>query len=373
MIGTDPTFSVSEFVAVFNQSMEMVYPSVGITGELANFRIRKGRWLYFDLKDEDASVPFFGTVQQLPGPLEDGLNLEIFGRPRLHPQFGFTVNVTNIQVVGKGSLKKAQAMLAKKLKDEGLFSAERKRPLAYPPERIGLITSIESAAYADFVKIINQRWGNMNIELADSLVQGMEAPTQLVNAIEYFNQLANPPEVLVIIRGGGSADDLAAFSTEQVVRAVAASRIPTLVAIGHEVDISLAELAADKQASTPSNAAELLAPDIGNERVNLASLKKHMHYSLQAVYTDKKQQTDETRVKLDEILNNIITRIETDLQQRRILLKTLDPKAPLSRGFALIRGPKGELIKAVAAAKRAGRLSIDLRDGTISAKVVDKD
>lgn len=372
-VGSDPVFSVSEFVAVFNQSMDMMYPTIGIVGELSSFRVRKGRWVYFDLKDEDSSVAFFGNVGQLPGPLEDGLNVEVFGRPRLHPQFGFTLNITSVRVVGKGSLAKAQAMLAKKLEREGLFSVERKRELPYPPSHIGLITSVESAAYADFIKIIDQRWGNLKIELIDTLVQGMEAPAQIVSAVENFNQLANPPEVLVIIRGGGSADDLAAFSTEQVVRTVAASRIPSIVAIGHETDISLAELAADKQASTPSNAAELLVPDADHEIVNLANLKKHIYQALQAVYTDKQQITDNAKVRLDDILNNIITHAEHDLRHIKLLLQAVNPEAPLKRGFAIIRSSDGKLVKTVKSAREAGKLSINLSDGRVSAKVLSED
>jgi exodeoxyribonuclease VII large subunit len=371
MIGSDPTFTVSEFVAVFNQSLDMMYPSVGISGELANFKVSKGRWVYFDLKDEDSSVRFFGNVQQLPGPLEDGLTLQVHGRPRLHPQFGFSVNVLKIQVVGKGSLAKAQAMLQKKMEKEGLFSQERKRPLPYPPARVGLITSIESAAYTDFIKVVDQRWGNLRIELADCLVQGMDAPAQLVNAIENFNQTADPPDVLVMIRGGGSADDLAAFSTEQVVRAVAASRIPTLVAIGHERDISLAELAADRQASTPSNAAELLVPDADHERLQAAALKKHIYNSLMALYTDKKRLSAETNTRLNEIMDNLIVHNRQDLEQKKLLVRALDPQAPLRRGFALVRSDEGKLISTVKSAERAGRLSIDLSDGTVRAKVLE--
>ncbi|HET7673844.1 MAG TPA: exodeoxyribonuclease VII large subunit [Candidatus Saccharimonadales bacterium] len=371
MIGTDPSFSVSEFVAVFNQSLDMMYPRVGIVGELANFRISKGRWVYFDLKDEGSSVKFFGSVRALPGPLKDGLNLEVFGQPRLHPQYGFSVNISAMQVVGEGSLAKAQTLLAKKLEKEGLFSAERKRPLPYPPVRIGLITSVESAAYSDFVKIVNQRWGNINIELADCLVQGLEAPAQLVNAIEHFNQMADPPEILVLIRGGGSADDMSAFSTEQLVRAVAASRIPTLVAIGHERDVSLAELAADKQASTPSNAAELLVPDAHHEKLQLQEAKKHLYRSIRDIYAVKKQETDATMAGISEALNNILVQNELMLKEKKLLLRALDPYAPLGRGFALVRGPRGELITSVKPAKKAGRLSIELSDGSVSAEVTD--
>jgi exodeoxyribonuclease VII large subunit len=373
MIGSDPSFTVSEFVAVFNQSMEMAYPSVGIVGELSNFRVSKGRWVYFDLKDESCSVRFFGNVQQLPGPLENGLSIEVFGQPRLHAQYGFSVNVSRIRVVGEGSLAKAQAMLQKKLEKEGLFSVQRKRTLPYPPDRIGLITSVESAAYADFVKIVNQRWGKLKIELVDTLVQGTEAPMQLVGAIEHFNQLAEPPEVLVLIRGGGGADDLAAFSTEQVVRAIASSRIPTLVAIGHEIDVSLGELAADRQASTPSNAAELLVPDADHELVNLTSLKKHMYQAVGGLYTNEKQATADARDSLGEALNNIFVRNGHYIERQKLLLRALDPFAPLKRGFALARDKQGRLVKTVRSAEAAKDLTIDLSDGSINAKVLGKE
>jgi exodeoxyribonuclease VII large subunit len=371
-LGTDPTLTVSEFVAVFNQSMEMMYPSVGIIGELANFKVSKGRWVYFDLKDESSSVRFFGNVQSLPGPLEDGLNLEVFGRPRLHPKYGFNVNVSDMKVVGEGSLAKAQALLAKKLELEGLFSRERKRSLPYPPSRIGLITSVESAAYGDFIKIINSRWGNLKIEHMDCLVQGMEAPPQLAGAIEYFNQLASPPEVLVLIRGGGSADDLSAFSTEHVVRAIAGSRIPTLVAVGHETDISLGELAADRRASTPSNAAELLVPDADNELANLAGTKRHLYGLIESAYADKKRSTDETAGRLKEILNNILIQNYLDLEQKKLILRAFDPETPLKRGFALVRDSGGRLIKTVSSAEKAGKVSIDLSDGAVNAKVLGR-
>jgi exodeoxyribonuclease VII large subunit len=253
--------TVSDFVAVLNQTLEYAYPSIVVTGELANFRVSKGRWVYFDLKDEHASVKCFATIYQLPGPLEDGMLLNVRATPRLHQLYGFSLNATNIQPAGEGTIRRASELLRAKLTAEGLFDDSRKRVIPYPPARIGLIASGESAAYIDFMKILQARWSGVEIVHADVQVQGEVAPAQIVAAIEQLNGLATPPDVLVITRGGGSAEDLQAFSTEQVTRAVAASRVPTLVAIGHEVDVSLAELAADQRASTPSNAAELLVPD----------------------------------------------------------------------------------------------------------------
>jgi len=207
-----PSFSVSEFVAVLNQTLEYAYPNVVVSGEIANFRVSKNRWVYFDLKDEGATVKFFGTIYQLPGPLEDGMVVAVRGMPRLHPLYGFSVTAQTIQPVGEGSIKKAAKLLEAKLAAEGLFDAERKRPLPYPPSHIGLVASTESAAYRDFVKVIGARWGGMQISVIDVQVQGEASPAQVVAAIQQFNQMASSPEVLVVTRGGGSAEDLQAFS-----------------------------------------------------------------------------------------------------------------------------------------------------------------
>ena len=139
--------NVSEFVAVLNQTLEYAYPNVVVCGELANFKVSKNRWVYFDLKDEEATVRFFGTVYQLPGPLDDGMMVAVKGSPRLHPQYGFSVTVQSIRPIGEGSIKKAAKLLEAKLAAEGLFAAERKRKLPYPPTSIGLVASVESAAY----------------------------------------------------------------------------------------------------------------------------------------------------------------------------------------------------------------------------------
>lgn len=365
MIGSEPTFTASEFVAVFNQSLDMLYPSVGITGELSNFRVSKNRWVYFDLKDEGASVKFFGTVYVLPGPLEDGMTLEVHGRPRLHPQFGFSVQVDSIQAVGEGSIKKAQDLLARKLEAEGLFDPERKRGVPYPPTRIGLVTSAESAAIADFRKIIDARWGRLDVQLIDVQVQGVDAPAQIASAITQFNQLSNPPDVLVIIRGGGSADDLGAFSTEPVVRAVAASRVPTVVAVGHEVDVSLAELAADLRASTPSNAAELLVPDRAHEALVLGDAKQQLYNQLLALSDKETERVATLKAELHRAMTEVISDELRSLKSSRDMLELLDPKAPLKRGYAFVTSEAGEVIKSVRGLTQNMGLNIELTDGKI--------
>lgn len=360
--------SVSEFVAVLNQTLEYAYPGVTVTGELANFRVSKNRWVYFDLKDEESSVKFFGTVYQLPGPLEDGMVVAVSGMPRLHPLYGFSVNVMAMKPVGEGSIKKAVALLEEKLTKEGLFDPDRKRILPYPPTRIGLITSAESAAYRDFVKVLGARWGGVCISLIDVQVQGEAAPAQIVAAIEQFNQLAEPPDVLAITRGGGSAEDLQAFSTEQVTRAVAASRIPTIVAIGHEIDVSLAELAADQRASTPSNAAELLVPDRRAILTGLSAYKKQMeHCARQAV----RRTASELTLSVDILHTATERALQTagqHLHLRRQLLHAFDPQAALQRGYALVR-QDGALVRSGTQLKPGQEIRINLSDASVTADV----
>ena len=363
-----PVLSPSDFVALLNQTLEYAYPSATVEGELANFRVSKGRWVYFDIKDATASVKFFGTVYNLPGPLEEGMMLRVTGTPRLHPLYGFSVTVQAIALSGEGTIKKAFELLLQKLTLEGLFEPARKRLLPYPPAHIGLITSGESAAYADFVKVLGARWGGMQIDLADVQVQGEPAAGQIVRAIEHFNSLGEPPDVLVIIRGGGSADDLQTFNTEVVTRAVAASRIPTVVAIGHEVDTSLAELAADLRGSTPSNAAELLVPDRMRILAEVASIRQEMGRLLSAsVQTGKKDLKIKQVLLYDSVISLLNHHHET-INYSIKLLELLNPQNILKRGYAVVY-VKGKVVKSSKHVIKGSTLQIRLADGTLQAEV----
>lgn len=367
-MNSEPLFGVSDFVAVLNQTLEFAYPSVSIVGELANLRVSKGRWVYFDLKDESSSVKFFGTVQQLPGPLEEGMMLQVRGMPRLHNLYGFSVNVQFMQPVGEGSIKKAAALLEAKLTAEGLFDPLRKRPLPYPPRRIGLITSGESAAYRDFVKVLDGRWGGVEILHADVQVQGEPAISQIVQAIAYFNTHSEAVDVLIITRGGGSADDLAAFSTEQVTRAVAASRIPTLVAIGHEVDVSLAELAADVRASTPSNAAELLVPDRKAEGERIVNVRRALFDEVSACYKSQQKELARTAEDFAQRIQALFDRSSNRIKEYRSLLEALSPAFILTRGYAIVRDGS-RVVRSASGINRGDVISIEFADGSKKAEV----
>jgi exodeoxyribonuclease VII large subunit len=363
------TVSVSEFVALLNQTYDFAFPSITIVGELANFKISRNKWVYFDLKDDEASVRFFGTVYMLPGPLEDGLMMQVRGTPHMHERFGFSVSVQTMQPVGEGALKRAAELLSAKLQTEGLFDEARKRPVPYPPQHIGLITSAQSAAYADFIKVIGARWGGLQIDLIDVQVQGEAAPDMIVRAIEQFNELKQPPEVLVVIRGGGSADDLAAFSTESVVRAVAASRVPTFAAIGHETDLSLTEMAADLRASTPSNLAELLVPDRQTVLRTLRQNTEDLHELITGYIDDERGRLDDFARDATLNLERAIKDNRTKLQSAAQLLKVLSPQAALKRGYAIVRRENGQLVRTADDAPEGVIVHISVDGDDISAMV----
>ena len=360
-------FSVSDFVAVFNQTVEYVYPPVTIVGELSNFKISKGKWIYFDLKDDYSSVRFFGTVFALPGPLEEGMLVRVTGVPRLYQTFGFSITVRTILPVGEGALKKAADLLKAKLTKEGLFEPSRKRSILYPPTRIGLVASGESAAYVDFLKVLNARWGGVEIIHAESQVQGELAIEQVVSAIQRLNEEADL-DVIVITRGGGSADDLAVFSTEQVTRAIASSRVPTLAAIGHEIDESLAELAADVRASTPSNAAELLVPDkVATHRhiaVEVQAMQAHVQHVIQAQRAYSENDVQLLRTKTLAVIHSS----QLWLTQKCTQLEAYNPTNVLRRGYAIVRN-QTSVVRATSDVTVGDTLDIRFFDGSAQVTV----
>ncbi|HET8991760.1 MAG TPA: exodeoxyribonuclease VII large subunit [Candidatus Saccharimonadales bacterium] len=363
--------SVSDFVALFNQTLEFAYPAVTIIGELANFRVSRNKWIYFDLKDEFSTVKFFGSVYQLPGPLEEGMLLKVKGQPRLHNLYGFSINVATIQPTGEGSIKKAADLLKDKLQKEGIFDESRKRALVYPPERIGLVTSRQSAAYADFIKILNARWAGLEIELIDVQVQGEIAPSQIVSAINQFNTNPDPPEILVLIRGGGSAEDLMAFSTEEVTRAVASSRVPTIVAIGHEIDVSLSELAADQRASTPSNAAELIVPDKAVELSQLDGTRDDLYKQIRLLIETSRDNLESNSEMLKSMLEHRLKEARSYLVSSTSLLLAFNPEAILRRGYAIVRDSKMQVVKNANKISNGEALSIKLYGGELRASVTE--
>lgn len=362
--------SPTDFVALANQTLEHVFGRAVVEGELSNFRVSKNKWLYFDLKDEYSKVACFASIYALPGPLEDGMVVRITGTPRLHPQFGFSVTVQTITPAGEGSIKKAFLLLKKKLTDEGLFDESRKRFIPDMPQTIALVASVKSAAYADFIKIVSSRWPFLTIQVFDTQVQGEAAPEQLVRAITNANEQAELADVLVVTRGGGSADDLQAFNDERVVRAVAASRMPTVVAIGHEIDESLSELAADLRASTPSNAAELLVPDKAAEQAQVSVLRDTLNSNARSFVDLAVADSRFMRQQVQAAPMRMLDAVTSETKQLRQLLSAYDPRIILTRGYSLVR-QNNLLVTSVGQVAKDDTLLVELSDGSVDVTVTD--
>jgi exodeoxyribonuclease VII large subunit len=330
--------SVSDFVALTNQTLEYAYPSVSLVGEVSEYKVIQGKWVSFKLKDDGAVVSCFGSVFQLRTPVQDGMKIIVVAQPRLNQKGYFTLNIRSMKPLGEGSIKKGFELLKAKLEAEGLFAPERKRTLPRVPQRVAVITSTESAAYADFTRIINERWGGLSVSVAHTQVQGDPAADQIIRAINYFNGQETLPEVLIIIRGGGSAEDLSTFNDEPLARAIATSRIPTLVGVGHEIDHSLADMVADVRAATPTHAAETLVPDrqeiiratrsqvAATGNIVLRAIEQH-HLRIKESLKDALQKTQEQLQRYEERVKGV-----------RSVLEELDPQTVLRRGYALLRG-----------------------------------
>lgn len=359
-------YSVSDALAVINQTLEYAYPTITVEGEVANYKISGGKWVFFDLKDNQMLLKCFMPAWNLRTVIEDGMKILVKAKPRLG-KYGFSLNVDLLKPVGEGSIKKSFELLKSKLEKEGLFSSERKRILPDLPEHVGIVSSVDAAGYKDFLKIIEKRFGGMKIDVANTAVQGIAAPNQIINALNYFNESANPPEVIVILRGGGSRDDLVAFDDELLTRTIAASRIPTLVGVGHEIDITLADLAADKRASTPSNAAQIIIPDKREIISNLQSSLNHTFTKVDHQITYKLNLVTESKKQIKDKLLNIFKENEQQFYQLSLALKQLNPKIVLERGYAIIRDKNGKILHSTP--KIGDELQIELAKNEITALV----
>jgi exodeoxyribonuclease VII large subunit len=331
-------FSVSDLIATINQTLEYAYPIVEVEGEVASFKVNQGKFVFFDVKDSGGSINCFMTVWQLRLPIEDGMKVIISATPKLTQWGKFSLTVKSIRPSGEGSIKKSFEILRAKLDKEGLFDIERKRPLPRLPSYIAVISSTQAAGYADFIKIIGDRWGGLKIDVAQVQVQGSVAPDQIIRALNYFNSQSELPEVIAIIRGGGSADDLSAFNDEPLVRAIAASRVPTIVGVGHEIDESLADMVADVRAATPSNAAQILVPD---RQEVIRAVNHQVRSLLPRVENALSAQSGSIKVLLGHALektSEYADRAVDDLNATRAILQQLNPRTVLHRGYAILKG-----------------------------------
>lgn len=379
---------VKEFIGILNETLGFAFPAVVVEGEVASFKVNQGKWVFFDLKDEDATLGCFMPVYQLKVPLEDGMKVRVTGTPKLTNWGKFSFTAKSVELAGEGELRRAFELLKERLGKEGLFEQSRKRPLPEYPATIGVITSVQSAAYQDFMKILNARWGGVTVRVADVQVQGAPAPDQIIAAIEYFSQMADPVDVLVLIRGGGSLEDLQAFNTEGVARAVAGSRTPVIVGVGHEVDTSLADYAADVRAATPTDAARIVVPDRAHVTESLTLYEHKLERligervgAMQQMLNHSMGQMERfVRLPREQVLrqealilaqqSNMQLRLRQRLEGLQRLMTSYDPMATLARGYAIVKHD-GKVLKDKTAVSIGDKLMVQLANGSINSEVIE--
>jgi exodeoxyribonuclease VII large subunit len=432
---------VRELVGQVRELVEQEYGDVWVEGEISNFRPAPSGHVYFTLKDADAQLPivlFRRQAMLLRFRPEDGLHVLVRGRVSIYEQRGqMQLVAETMEPVGAGSLQLAFEQLKQRLKAEGLFDTARKRPLPAFPRTVGIVTSPTGAVIRDFLNIVARRHSGLNILILPVSVQGDQAPAEIDSAIAHLNA-SGLVDVIVLARGGGSLEDLAAFNSERVARAIAASRLPVVSAIGHETDFTIADFAADLRAPTPSAAAELIteaqhkiAEHLANQAHRLDRAVRFQILQAQQRLTRLPVSRAEFRVsallrrasqRLDDLGSRQEAALDRQIRQRqqqvaslnaavlshdprrplaqarerllacnthidrsleRLLrdfasahnafdarLHSLSPLAVLDRGYALVIGPEGSLIRSIAQINPGDRLTTRLADGAFTSQVV---
>lgn len=385
---------VGDYLSLLNEVLHDRVPSseIVIEGEVSDYRVAQQKWVSFDLKDEkaEAVLKCFATVWQITTPIEDGMRVHVTGFPKMYERFGtLKLNVQTIEPIGEGALKRAYDLLKKKLEVEGLFDVSRKRTLPRFPKKIGLITSRDAAAYGDFLRIVNNRWGGIEIDHAHVHVQGREAVGEILSAFRYFNSLAveDRPDAIVLTRGGGGLEDLHAFNDEQVARAVYQSLIPVVCAVGHERDESLCDYVADIRASTPSNAAERVVPSRADVKYELDMMMQRQEQQLQFVMDEYRTAADKVATRVGHILERERDRLTTmqvrfhdhveswlpslkdSIESSTRLLRQVDPTRILARGYAIVRAG-GTVVRDASSLAIGREIAIQLGGGSVDAEIL---
>lgn len=388
-------FSVAQITSYIKEILEGAFPTICIEGEISNWRPSTSGHVYFTLKDNTAqlkAVMFKGSLYSLKFRPKDGDKVRCTGRISVYePQGNYQLIVNKMEATGSGDILAMLEERKKKLAAEGLFNEENKKPLPQFPHTIGVVTSPTGAAIRDILQVSQRRNKNINVIVFPALVQGDGAAQTIQKMIEIAN-FYKLCDVLIVGRGGGSLEDLLPFSEENVIRAVAASEIPVISAVGHEIDWALCDYAADKRAATPSAAAELAVP-------LLSDIKQDISYYKTELYNEIKQKIEKKRlivrafdpssleVRFRNIQQPLLNRFDnakqglrdgildkikdyrTRIATCRTILENASPQTIFNRGYSMVTDEKGNIIKSSAQVKSGEMLTITPSEGKIIAKV----
>lgn len=389
--------SVTQLTLLIKETLENGFDSLWVRGEVSNVAKPRSGHIYLTLKDDGAQISaviWRNLASRLPFDLKDGQEVLCGGGIDVYPPHGkYQLIVRAIEPCGIGALQLALQQLYQRLAAEGLFAPERKRPLPRFPRRVAFVTSPTGAAIRDFLEVARRRWPRLEVLVIPARVQGAGAAEEIATGIQVANALPDPPEVLVVGRGGGSLEDLWCFNEEVVVRAIHASRIPVVSAVGHEIDVTLSDLVADVRALTPSEAAERVVPSAEEVHAALQATERRLTALAQA-------RLDEARLRLDALaqrrvfrrpfetvqefsrhLDDLELRLTRATRRRRdqaqdalqsfaARLESLSPLAVLSRGYSLTtRAADGAILRAADQAQPGAQIKTRLAQGHLLSRV----
>lgn len=390
MSGREP-LSVSELNARIKGLIESdpVLGSVYVRGELSNYKVYPSGHHYFTLKDAESSlrcVMFRSAASKLRFRPESGMRVTAWGRVAVYPRDGaYQLYCEGLMPEGAGDLQVAYEQLKAKLADEGLFDPAHKKPIPRYPERIAVITSSAGAAVHDIIRVLRKRWPVAKVLLLPVRVQGVEAPPEIAGALRYANKY-RVADVIITGRGGGSIEDLWAFNDERVARAIYASELPVISAVGHEPDVTIADFVADLRAATPSNAAELVAPDMSELRDTLRSAAARLDQAVdrglsqrRAALTElssrrvmqsptgfidqRRLELDSIRLRLDAAATGRLNRERQEFARLAAKLDALSPLKVLGRGYSIALDAEGRAVREAAQLKAGDKLDLRLSRG----------
>ncbi|MBI1859689.1 MAG: exodeoxyribonuclease VII large subunit [Deltaproteobacteria bacterium] len=397
--------TVSELTRRLRGHIENSFFDVWVRGEISTLRKPGSGHSYFTLKDTNAQlsgVLFRGAASKLKFQVEEGMEVLAHGSVTVYEARGqYQLVCDTIEPCGVGALQLAFEQLKSRLNQEGLFDAKKKRVLPFLPKHIGIVTSATGAAVRDVLKVISRRFPDRQITIFPCAVQGEKAASEIVTALnlaEKWNSLCAqggsgrlPVEVLIVGRGGGSLEDLWPFNEEIVARKLATCSIPTISAVGHEIDFTIADFVSDLRAPTPSAAAEIVFPKLEDliyqvetrrERLELLMKKRlqqlrlHLGHLSQRLLDPReriRQLKDQFRKEIDHLTQAMRTRLQ--FARRRLengagLLQSLSPLQILGRGYSVTRTPEGTIVRSVRAVKPGDTIQTQLPDGTLSSQVL---
>ena len=368
-------WTVSGINSAARELVESLFPPVWVSGEIANFTRARSGHCYFSLRDEESQlrcVMWRMEARRLPTAPEEGMHVRALGRLSLYePRGEFQLVVSELEGKGDGLWKLAFDRLRVRLHAEGLLTPERKRPIPRHPRRVGVVTSPAGAALRDILAVIRRRAPWTEVVICGCRVQGEGAADEIARSIRSFAR-AGCADVLIVGRGGGSAEDLWAFNEEPVARALAESPVPTVSAVGHETDLTIADLVADLRAPTPSAAAEAAVPERAELRRSVDGIAARLGVAMRAQLEGGRARVDALGSALEDAMGETVRERRGRLGAIAGRLDALSPLAALSRGFAVPTGSDGRLIRSARELTPGTVFDLRLADGTVACEAIER-